>query len=93
MKQLAGLKKLKSLYLGGCTALTDAAMKDIGDNMPDLESLEVGSGIGTEITNASVLHLSQLKKLKKLGLSGSKLTPDGLKALRDALPDCTITKK
>ena len=81
VKQLAGLKKLKSLYLGGCTELTDAAMKDIADNMPDLESLELGATSGTGITNASVLHFSQLKKLKKLGLSGSKMTPDGLKAL------------
>jgi internalin A len=93
VKKLTGLKKLKSLYLGGCTELTDEAVKLIADNMPDLEYLELGAVSGTGITDASVPHLAKLKKLTKLGLSGSKVTEGGLKLLRDKLPDCTITKK
>lgn len=90
VKNLAGLKKLKMLYVGGAN-LTDAAIKDIADGMPDLESLELGAGLGSSITDASVPHLTKLKKLKQLGLWGSKITDDGLKALQQALPGCKIT--
>ena len=92
VKALTGLKKLKSLYLGGCTALTDAAVKDIAANFPDLTALDLGATLGTEITDASVPHLAQLQKLKKLGLAGAKISDTGLKVLRDKLPDCKITK-
>lgn len=92
VKNLVGLKKLKSLYLGGCTALTDAAVKDIAASFPDLQSLDVGATLGTDITDTSVPHLAQLQKLKTLGLTGSKISDSGLKVLRDKLPNCTITK-
>ena len=92
VKALTGLKKLKSLYLGGCTALTDAAVKDIADNMPDLVALDVGAIDGTKITDASVPHLARLTKLRTLNLTGSKTSLDGLKVLREKLPECKITK-
>ncbi len=91
VKNLTGFKKLTGLYIGGAS-LTDAAIKDIAENLPGLDYLDVGATAGTEITNASILHFTQLKKLKKLNLSGSKITAEGLKSLRDALPDCTISK-
>jgi hypothetical protein len=92
VKNLAGLKKVTSLYIGGA-ALTDAAVKDIADNMPDLTLLNLAAFAGTDITDASVPHLARLTKLKTLALGGSKLTESGLKTLRDKLPDCKITTK
>jgi internalin A len=91
-KNLVGLKKLKKLYLGGCTSLTDEAVKQIAANLPDLEYLELGAGLGTDITDASVAHFARLKKLKHLGVNGSKVTADGLKELQKALPDCKVSK-
>ena len=72
--------------------MTDAAVKVIADGMPDLEYLELGAA-GVNITDAAVPDFARLKKLTKLGVSGSKLTDGGVKALREKLPDCTITRK
>ena len=90
LKNLTALKKLKLLYIGGAS-LTDAAVKDIADNMPDLEGLEIGAR-GLAVTDDSVPHFAKLKKLKALGIRGSKLTDTGLKELQKALPNCKITK-
>jgi hypothetical protein len=92
--KLVGLKKLRRFYLGGGTP-GDEVVKAIAANMPDLESLELGTfGVnGTRITDASVPHLAKLKRLKEAGLNGSKLTDTGLKELRVALPACTIKTK
>src|SRR5262249_4255356 len=92
VKNLVGLRKLKTLYIGGAV-LTDAAMKHIAENMPELESLELGAFIGTHISDESVPHFAKLKKLKTLGLSGSRLTKTGLKELQKALPDCTVMRR
>jgi Leucine-rich repeat (LRR) protein len=91
VKNLAPLKKLKVLYIGGAN-LTDGAVKDIAENMPELEELELGlfAKEGTRITDESISQLSKLKKLRKLGLVGSKITAEGLKQLEKALPDCRI---
>lgn len=88
---LEGLKKLRSFYLGGGNP-GDEAVKAIAANMPELETLELGTtGFdGNGVTDASVPHLAKLKKLKKAGLAGSKLTEAGLKELQSALPDCAI---
>jgi internalin A len=92
VKDLAGLKKLKSLYIGGAT-LSDEAVKDIADNMPQLEGLNLGTLAGNGLTDESVPHLARLKKLKTLSIIGAKLTDTGLKSLQKALPDCTITTR
>jgi Leucine-rich repeat (LRR) protein len=92
VKNLIGLKKLTGLYIGGAK-LTDAAVKDIANNMSNLVTLDLGAFAGTDITDASVPNLARLTKLKKLGLQGSRITDSGLKILREKLPDCTITAK
>lgn len=92
IKNLIDLKKLKKLYLGGCTKLTDGAVKLLADNVPELEYLELGAGLGTDVTDAAVAHFARLKKLKHLGVNGSKITGTGLKDLQSALPDCKISK-
>jgi internalin A len=92
--KLVGLKNLRSFYLGGGNP-GDGAVEAIAATMPNLESLELGTfGLGGNgITDASVPHLAKLKKLKSVGLAGSKLTDAGLKELRAALPGCTITTR
>lgn len=92
VKALSGLKKLKTLYIGGAR-LSDASVSAIALAMPDLENLELGTPSGTEITDAAVPDFAKLTKLKKLGLSGAKLSESGVKALRAKLPDCAITHK
>jgi hypothetical protein len=94
VEKLVGLKKLKSFYLGGGSP-GDEAVKSIAANMPELEQLELGTfgAGGNGLTDASVTHLAKLKKLKRAGLAGSKLTDAGLRDLRAALPDCIITTK
>ena len=91
VKNLVGLKKLKNLDLGG-TDMTDAAVKHIADNMPDLQGLELGTSLGTQVSDASVPHFARLKKLKSLGLGGSQITEKGMKELKELLPDCKITR-
>jgi internalin A len=91
LAKLVGLKKLRHFYLGGGTP-GDESVRAIAEYMPALESLELGtSGLGGNgITDASVAHLTKLKKLKTAGLAGSRFTDAGLKDLRAALPGCTI---
>lgn len=93
VRKLTALKKVRELYLGGITSLTDTEIKFLAETMPELEALEMGSfGIGTEITDDAIPHFAKMKKLQKLGIAGSQLTPAGLKKLREALPNCTVTK-
>jgi hypothetical protein len=95
VKNLVGLKKLTYLNLAEAK-LTDAAVKDIADNMPQLQTLQLGVLLntgGSEITDASVPHLARLTKLTMLGLAGSKITGDGVQALQKKLPKCTITPR
>lgn len=94
VRKLTALKKVRDLYLGGITSLTDTEIKFLAESMPELEALELGSfGIGTEITDDAIPHFAKMTKLKKLGIAGSQLTPAGLKKLRAALPNCTVTTR
>ncbi len=94
VRKLTALKKVKNLYLGGMTALTDTEMKFLAETMPELDALELSVfGLTNSITDDAIPHFAKMKKLQKLSLSGSQLTPDGLKALRAELPNCTITKE
>jgi internalin A len=91
VKKLAGLKKLKTLDLGGAD-MSDNAVKHIAGAMPDLQSLEIGTESGTRVSDASVRQFAKLKKLRSLGLRGSQVTDKGLKELKELLPDCKITR-
>lgn len=94
VRKLTALKKVRDLYLGGITALTDTEIKFLAETMPELDALEMGSfGIGTQITDDAIPHFTKMKKLQKLGISGSQLTADGLKKLRAELPNCTVLKE
>jgi Leucine-rich repeat (LRR) protein len=90
VKDLVGLKKLKTLYLGG-TNMTDAGVGHIAANMPDLESLDLGTVSGTQISDISIKPLSNLKRLRSLNLRGSQISEKGLRELKETLPDCRVT--
>jgi hypothetical protein len=91
---LTKLGTVKDLYLGGINTLTDTEIKFLAEAMPKLEALELGSTlIGTRITDAAIPHFAKMKSLKKLGVTGSQITPAGLKKLGAELPNCTIAKE
>lgn len=70
------------------------AKTDIGDEavkkLPALTNLEILFLLGTNITDESVDALSQMKSLKELYLQETAITPNGLKRLRETLPNTEI---
>jgi hypothetical protein len=85
---LMHLRRLDNLELLAIqsNALTDDGLRHIAHlNITSL-SLYAASGV----TDDSVKHLRSLRKLQRLHVSGSKLTPAGIAELRGALPDCEI---
>ena len=46
----------------------------------------------TKITDAGLVHLKGLTKLETLDLFNTKITDAGVKSLKEALPDCRISR-
>ena len=46
-----------------------------------------------KITDEAVEHLAKISSLKRLDITGTKITDEGLAQLRDALPKCEIVRK
>jgi hypothetical protein len=42
------------------------------------------------VSDAGLDDLASLKKLETLGLSFTKVTPEGVKKIQDALPNCKV---
>lgn len=55
-----------------------------------LGNLETLNLFGTAVDDTAIDHLAQLKALKAVYLGETKVTPDGLKKLQAALPDCKV---
>jgi WD40 repeat protein len=81
--KLTGLKVL-NLYAGPADDTGLAALVPL----TRLEELTLG-GLG-RVTDASVEHLARLKNLKRLTLSGTKITDAATQRLRAALPGARI---
>jgi internalin A len=81
LKELAGLKSLQLLNLGG-SAVTDAGLKEVG-RLKNLQSLIMW---GTQVTDVGVKELYGLKNLRNLELLGTKVTDAGLAGLQKDLP-------
>jgi internalin A len=76
LKELAGLKSLRSLRLNG-TQVTNAGLKELV-GLSDLQVLDLGS---TPVSDAGLKELAGFKNLRLLLLDGTKVTDDGLKEL------------
>ncbi len=84
LRHLWGLKKLTFLGLRG--ELTDATLEPL-QGLPNLQDM----GIRSEaLTDKAIPYLARLKSLRALRLYNTKLTAEGFKALRKALPRCKI---
>lgn len=72
---------------GSSSRLTDADLVHLAA-LPHLQSLSLR---GTGITDAGLEHLRGLSQLRRLSLDAGGVTEQGVAALRQALPNCTIT--
>jgi internalin A len=76
-KQLAGLKSLQSLNLGGALLLTDTGLKELAQ----LKNLQALYLFYAHVTDAGLKELAGLKNLQVLDLSHTQVTYAGLKEL------------
>jgi internalin A len=82
LKELAGLKSLRALYLAGNereaeTQLTDAGLKELAS----LKSLRILDVRATKVTDVGLKALAALKSLQSLYLTDCRVTDAGLKEL------------
>jgi hypothetical protein len=86
LKHLKGLTQLQILDLDGY--VTDAGLEDL-KGLNQLQRLDLG---GTDITDAGLEHLKGLTQLNHLYLIDTRVSNEGVKKLKQALPKCTIRK-
>ena len=86
LAELKGNSNLRVLHVGG-NSLSDAGLRSIGA-FKALEDLDVSGH--RLVSDASLRRMRALKALRILNLEGTSCTPDGIKALKGALPDCRI---
>ena len=55
----------------------------------ELRSLDLRD---TQVTDGGVRHIAALRQLEQLDIRGTRITGDGLQKLREALPNCEITR-
>lgn len=86
MAEIAKIEGLERLVVTQ-TAISDEGLAFIGtiESLQELDIAQAG-----DITDVGLKHLYNLKALKALFLGDSKYSPEGLKALRRALPNCEI---
>jgi hypothetical protein len=77
LKELAGLKSLQSLNLGGALLLSDAGLKELAP-LTNLQGLYL---FYTPVTDAGLKELAGLKNLRALDLSHTRVEGPGLKEL------------
>ncbi len=86
MEDIAKIKGLRRLIVS-YTSVSDVGLAVIGkiDTLVELNVENAG-----EITDVGLKHLHELKELRALFLGDSKYSPEGLKELKKALPNCEI---
>ncbi len=84
---LLGMKHLKHLNLNKCSNINGQGLGALKGNK-EIEDLQLTqcSGIGDGV----IPFLKTLKSLKVLGCSGTAITPNGISAMKSALPDLKI---
>ena len=65
----------------------DAVLVHVGE-LRRLKKL--GFCVGTEVTDAGLVHLRRLTQLQELNLDDTKVTDQGATELQQALPNCNI---
>jgi hypothetical protein len=88
IESLTLLKSLTKLYLYG-TLISDEGLRRLPE-LPELEVLYVGRDEGAEISDASLEILIARQSLITLGIPGTRFSPEGIRKLRDELPNCTL---
>jgi hypothetical protein len=89
----AGLKELKALP--SLEALDLARTKIRGDGLghlkefPNLKTLDL---MGTDVSDSCLAHIKGLTNLRSLNLERTKMTDSAVAELKQALPECKITK-
>jgi hypothetical protein len=86
LAQLAHMRNLQMLNLMR-TKVTDAGMKHLA-RLPKLTYLCL---LETDVTDVGLADLAGMAGLTNLELHGSQVTRDGVRRLRQALPNCEIT--
>ncbi|MBI4663202.1 MAG: hypothetical protein HY735_30715 [Verrucomicrobia bacterium] len=82
---LKSLRKLDQVFLTG-TRVTDAGL----GHLSELQGyLDLG---GTQITDAGIAQLKKASKLRELNLRDTQVTPAGIGALKNALPNLTVSR-
>ncbi|MGZ0169442.1 MAG: hypothetical protein ACKVHE_07795 [Planctomycetales bacterium] len=79
------LSRLKALQLSH-TGITDVGLAGL-EGFADLTHLGID---GTFVTDTSIPVIASFKSLKYLNVSDTDMTDEGMKKLRDALPECRV---
>ncbi len=90
LAHISGLPNLKELMLRKpIPGITDSGLKHIGQ-MTSLTMLVLEGG---DVTDQGLHHLAKLTNLHELELMGTKVTSDGVRQLKAALPGCQVSVK
>jgi len=83
VRRLARLPRLESLDLSQCGSVTGAGLQVLA-GLTALEHLYLGDGEipGPRVTDAELVNVSRLTRLKSLSLAGSSITDAGLARLK-----------
>lgn len=94
LTHLASLKKLERLQLIFTEGFAGPIVTDSGaHSLAAIKQLKTLNLVGARITDASLTELSRLKKLTRLILIDSKLSANGIRRLRQMLPDCEVVSE
>jgi hypothetical protein len=88
MAELAKLKQLEELRIG--YGIGDAGVKALSGNT-ELKVLSVWNC--TNVSDASVKALTSLTGLRELDVGITRISGNGLREIRKALPQCKVTNK
>jgi hypothetical protein len=92
LKHLSKLKSLEFLDLTNVKSITDEGVSYLTslENLKELNLSGTKNSSGTNITEKCFVHLSQMKSLRKLVISGIFFPEEDRKYLVTALPNCRI---
>jgi len=96
LSHLEGLGRLTHLNLFNCVSINDEGVERLV-RLRGLEELNLGSCVfpyekeqTCGLTDAAAARLSDLRKLRRLGIAGNRVRPETIARLRRELPDCLI---